>query len=318
MIILQIITALLVAVIFLSIFAKYHWFADGCRHFKTQYIFISAIILSLSVLSGALFLIFINLLIIAICVTKLQFTPHRKIHKNLDEKPIFKIIQFNKFFDNKNLDDIHEEITKSNADIVVLQEADNDFARKEKRINSQYNHMFTDANDHPYGLMIFSKYPFIEEQKFPIDNTYEKSDGYRIVIQPNGFKNPIALFSVHATNAFPKISWLQRNELLKSASHAIKKYDARHKIFVGDWNITPYSPFFKQVLNITGLNTAYNYLSPKPTWPNITFLPRFVAVIFQIPIDHILFSKDLIAVSKTIGKALGSDHHMLEMDFIEK
>jgi endonuclease/exonuclease/phosphatase (EEP) superfamily protein YafD len=274
--------------------------------------------LPIALLSGAFFVAFLNLLIIAVCVTELRLTPHRQVHKNNKQKPTFKIIQFNKFFDNKNLEEIHQEIIDSDANIVVLQEADNNFAKKAKEIKSQYSHMFTDANDHPYGLMIFSKYPFLEEEKFPIKNTYEKSDGYRVVVHPEGFKDPIAIFSVHATNAFPKMSWEQRNALLYSASKEIKKYNAKHKIFTGDWNITPYSPIFKSVCEKTKLDVAYNYLIPAPSWPYIPQIPHALSKLFQIPIDHILFSKNLIAVRKKIGKALGSDHHMLEMDFIEK
>lgn len=318
MILLEIITALLFAVIFLSFGAKYNWIADGCRHFKIQYIIIAALLIAISLGNAAWGMAFVNLLLLTICVTELRFTDHRKIHKNKKSKPTLKVIQFNKFFDNKNLEDIHNAIIDSDADIVVLQEADNDFAKKAKRIKTKYSHMFIDSNDHPYGLMILSKYPFIEKKKFPIKNTYEKSDGYRVVIQPDGFKQSVAIFSVHATNAFPKISWQQRNDLLDKAGDEVVHYQSNHKLFLGDWNITPYSPFFKNLCKKTNLDIAYNFLIPAPTWHNINILPHFLAMLIQIPIDHILFSKNLIAVHKKIGKALGSDHHMLEMDFIEK
>ena len=78
----------------------------------------------------------------------------------------------------------------------------------------------------------------------------------------------------------------------------------------GDWNITPYSPYFDELKKRSGLKYEITTIFPAHTWPSPFILP-----LFQIPIDHILYKGDLQLISKERGPAMGSDHYPLIATF---
>jgi endonuclease/exonuclease/phosphatase (EEP) superfamily protein YafD len=77
-------------------------------------------------------------------------------------------------------------------------------------------------------------------------------------------------------------------------------------ILMGDWNLTPWSPVFREVLEIGGLHYQNFGLLPVSTWPSFNFLS-----VLKIPIDHVLFKGGLRPVSFARGPSNGSDHHSL-------
>ncbi|MCP4501446.1 MAG: hypothetical protein GY822_15915 [Deltaproteobacteria bacterium] len=73
-------------------------------------------------------------------------------------------------------------------------------------------------------------------------------------------------------------------------------------VLAGDFNATPWSIVFQNFLDETGLHNAAYARGGGTTWP--TFLP----LMFRIPIDHILLSKQLVSTSFLVGPEMGSDH----------
>jgi endonuclease/exonuclease/phosphatase (EEP) superfamily protein YafD len=73
-------------------------------------------------------------------------------------------------------------------------------------------------------------------------------------------------------------------------------------VVMGDFNDTPWSGRFLQLLVASGLHLAKTGLGVYPTWH--TSLPRFL----QIPIDHCLLSPSLAAHRYSVGNRINSDH----------
>ena len=84
---------------------------------------------------------------------------------------------------------------------------------------------------------------------------------------------------------------------------------------MGDFNNTPFTPSFRDFLEVSGLNYQSYGLLQTPTWP--TFADMDVFQIFQIPIDHIFFSDSLMQKNKYRGPSLKSDHHPIIAEFSE-
>ena len=100
----------------------------------------------------------------------------------------------------------------------------------------------------------------------------------------------------------------QRNAELEHVATFInsKHRDATDNVvLLGDWNITPYSPFFSQLLNATGFKNQTTTRFFLPTWPAQYYAP------FRIPIDHILHRGKMTLLDKHLGPSLGSDHQAL-------
>jgi endonuclease/exonuclease/phosphatase (EEP) superfamily protein YafD len=81
-------------------------------------------------------------------------------------------------------------------------------------------------------------------------------------------------------------------------------------IVVGDFNDTPWSTRFRQLLAESGLQLAKPSWGVHPTWP--TGLPEFL----RIPIDHGLLSPNLAAHKYQVGQAINSDHAPIVMDLL--
>ena len=77
---------------------------------------------------------------------------------------------------------------------------------------------------------------------------------------------------------------------------------------MGDLNVTPWSPYFRDLVKRTGLIDTGRKRGFQSTWKRNN-------PVFSIPIDHILHSEDLICTNRWIGPALGSDHRPVMAEF---
>jgi endonuclease/exonuclease/phosphatase (EEP) superfamily protein YafD len=73
---------------------------------------------------------------------------------------------------------------------------------------------------------------------------------------------------------------------------------------LGDLNVTPWSPYFQELLAATGLRDSARGWGLQPSWPTMSLLLR-------VPIDHCLISPELHVTERTLGPDIGSDHFPL-------
>jgi endonuclease/exonuclease/phosphatase (EEP) superfamily protein YafD len=76
---------------------------------------------------------------------------------------------------------------------------------------------------------------------------------------------------------------------------------------VGDLNVTPWSPTFRDLLQAPGLVDTARGRGLRGTWP--VCLPGM-----RIPIDHCLVSGDLQVLDRQVGPGVGSDHFPVMAD----
>jgi endonuclease/exonuclease/phosphatase (EEP) superfamily protein YafD len=74
---------------------------------------------------------------------------------------------------------------------------------------------------------------------------------------------------------------------------------------VGDFNMTPWSPYFPEILRVSGLKNSLVGAGFQPSWPS--WLPALL----RIPIDHALVSEEFEVVERKVGPHIGSDHRPL-------
>jgi endonuclease/exonuclease/phosphatase (EEP) superfamily protein YafD len=78
---------------------------------------------------------------------------------------------------------------------------------------------------------------------------------------------------------------------------------------VGDFNATPWSPHFADMVKAAGLRNAAGSAAGLSTWPT-WFWPA------GIPIDHVLVKGGVSVVGLTRGPNVGSDHYPLTVDLL--
>ncbi|MGI0488262.1 endonuclease/exonuclease/phosphatase family protein [Pantanalinema rosaneae CENA516] len=119
----------------------------------------------------------------------------------------------------------------------------------------------------------------------------------------------IALLSFQATrprNA--ETSAFQQVELTAGAAWSQQQLQqGRQVVMIGDFNTTPWSGRFRQLLQDSQLLNSQQSFGLQPTW-NAHWPP-----LFRIAIDHCLHSQSLIVTDRAIGDDIGSDHLPLEV-----
>ena len=98
-----------------------------------------------------------------------------------------------------------------------------------------------------------------------------------------------------------------RNKQLASLAEEIQKIN-QPTVVVGDFNITPWSPYFEEFIHKSRLRDTRKDLGVYPTW-----LAQFP--LLTIPIDHGLTSNGIKIGSFMLGNSFGSDHLPIILDF---
>jgi endonuclease/exonuclease/phosphatase (EEP) superfamily protein YafD len=146
----------------------------------------------------------------------------------------------------------------------------------------------------PYGIAIWSRFPLEHAYTFPL-GTVPAIDA--LVRTPAG---AFTLLGVHLSAPTLPRRAEQRNEeldLLAQRRAAL----AGPVIIAGDFNVTPYSPYYSDWLTATRLTDSRYRRTLSTSWPAV--LP-----ILGIPIDHVAVSDDFDILAHRRLPAFGSDH----------
>ncbi len=121
----------------------------------------------------------------------------------------------------------------------------------------------------------------------------------------------VALLSLHIIRPLnARKSSYQQVEFAAAAAWSREQQEqGRPVLIIGDFNATPCSSHFRQLLQDGHLLNSERGYGIQPTWP--ANLPS----LFRIPLDHCLYSQDIIITDRRIGPFLGSDHASLHVQF---
>lgn len=146
----------------------------------------------------------------------------------------------------------------------------------------------------PYGIALWSRFPLEHAFTFPLGPV----QGVEARVQtPAG---ALTLLGVHLSAPTLPRRAEQRNyelDLLAERRAAI----AGPVIVAGDFNVTPYSPYYSDWLAATRLTDSRYGRTLSASWPAV--LP-----ILGIPIDHVAVSNEFTILSHHRLPAFGSDH----------
>jgi len=205
------------------------------------------------------------------------------------------ILTANVFGRNREFGGLLDSIERTMPDIVVIQEYRPHSAKALAPLAKTYPYRLEIARDDNFGIALFSRYRLMEAKE--VDLLGASAVDARLVIAGKAFR----LVGVHLSTPVTREMTALRQGQLEAIAALIR--DAREPVVVvGDFNLTPYSPYFVKFLEQTGLRDALAGNGPSITWP--TFFP-----ILGIPIDHCLVSADWDVVGYERGPAFGSDHY---------
>lgn len=298
----------------LSRLARMHWFFDLFTHFMIQYA-VGGAILALALFCFGQW--FFGTLCLAVCLAS---TWHiwQAMPMNADPQaqgPRFTVAQYNRFYFNTR-DDLLLSWLRENSekfDVVSVQEITKDAVNMLQAVNDIYPYHFPPHKKGGTDVFLLSKTPILESELIETENKLCRSAlGMRIKVQ--GRSGPhVTIYAIHTHTPIGLIPHCKRTQELATMANAIASDTSQNIIFMGDWNITPFSPYFQQTLQTSTLQNGYSERWPAVTWPSKLVLP-----FLKIPIDQILFSNSMTLIEKTVPPAMKSDHHPVVASFALK
>jgi endonuclease/exonuclease/phosphatase (EEP) superfamily protein YafD len=280
----------------LGFLGRLHWVLDLFSHFRAQY---AASLL----LCGLAFLLLrhwksATVSLLAGVVVLATFLPIQQAFPPDLGVLRLKLISYNVNTANPRHGDVLRFLEAENADVIFLMEVNEAWMQSLRALDGKYPHRLVSTREDNFGMALYSKQPFEGGKQAFGDYGLPWAD-----ITVSGLR----LLAVHPMPPSGAEHSEMRNQQLFEAATALKGQP--RAILCGDLNLTPYSPWFREILAHGELHNS----SPpwSPTW--MRHYP-----LFAIPIDHILLGPGLTLASRRVGPALGSDHNAVVAEIAEK
>lgn len=308
----QSLTILLAAAYGLSSLARLHWALDLFSHFAVQYA-IGGLLLGVILLMARSqkFAIIAFAVMLLSASEMYRYVDFRNVGAN--QTKVFTVVQYNRHVSLFDHAQAQTWITanRENFDLIVLQEANQRADRLARDLTDIYPYNIREARNDAFGMVVMSKFPFLEKEIIDLGEfVFIRAFALRMVIQPPGMREPVEIYALHAVPPMDAEAMAQRNREVLTIGQHIRDSALKNIVMLGDWNLTPYSPYFNDLVKVSGLRERLNNMLPMPTWP-----AQFKLPFLQIPIDHIMYKGSLTAASIQRGPAMGSDHYPIIATF---
>ena len=206
---------------------------------------------------------------------------------------IIRVMSFNTWSGNSNVDALAAEVERNDPDIAVLLEFGPEKRAVLERLRAKYSFQEDCVHlDYCY-MAVVSKYPIADSE------SHAEWAGPPIIRVTFGQElSGLTIIGAHATH-FPFLR-AQLTQLAQLADLVRKLPGPR--VVMGDFNATPSSRMLASFEQRSGLRRLDGWL---PTWPARLQVP-------QLAIDHIFASEEVKSVEQVrIGNNAGSDHFPL-------
>jgi len=300
---------------------RFWWGFDMVCHFRVQYFWVlifSAIVFTF----GGKWVSCILATIFAL-INAAIFIPYITIVKPTHvDSPKIRAVAINLDFKNSSYEKAASFITKSEPQLLILEELTETWKDGLKKTLAKFPYFVRLRYANAYPIEEDSLKPFrgiVEKHKtslglfstLPFENSkLGQFETYPIPYVMGQFKfngKPFTLFGAHLVSPISGTLSKVRNKEIAVLAEQIQTIN-QPTVLLGDLNMTPWSPFFKDLIQKTGLKETRKGLGIYPTWPT-------GHVSMQIPIDHSLTSNGIIVHSFRLGPDIGSDHFPLILDF---
>lgn len=285
----------------LAFAARGHWRLELMSHFRVQYFWMLALAAVLLAFARRPRLAWIAAALSAMnlaLIVPLYLGP-----ATVADRPVSRGMSLNVYFHNRDYERTLELIRREDPDFVLLLEVTPDWAEALRALETTYPHGHLEPRKDSGGMALFSRVP-IEDLEVRRLGEYGPSTIVARLTFPSG---TLTLVGAHTSSPKTPQNFMVRNEeLLELGKMASERAGA--VMLMGDMNCTSWSPYFQDMLAISGLRDSRRGFGVEGSWPALP-LPM------RIPIDHCLATPDVSIKDRRIGADVGSDHRPLIVDF---
>lgn len=215
--------------------------------------------------------------------------------------PALNILSSNVRYTNKNYSSFIDTVNTIKPDIVVVQEATNNWNDALFEIHHDYPFRILYPEHGPRGMLLFSKKPLIESKTVIHPLTKHSTLSTKIQLGD-------CLVHLIAAHPFrPGLLHGDRNLVkeLKAISELVG-INSVHTVVIGDLNTTMWSKTYIDFVDTCDLSNLRQGRGVLPSWS------RIIPWISAIPIDHCLVGSGLEGTRFRLFPIKGSDHRAIQ------
>lgn len=298
-----IVGGVLTALTFGGFLGRFYWLFDVFTHFNLQY----AVLLALC-FGAALFVypypITAVWLLPALAANLVILAPYFwPASSSLSgEKPL-RVLTLNVLDENDNVAAVSGCVLESGADIALLAEVEPDFlAKLQADLADSYPHLQDAAQPGYFGIVLFSKLPFLSAQTHHLGVRGHPS--LKVVVTWQG--QPVTVYGAHPYPPTGPRGTYRRDTELMAVGNLLSKV-ATPLVLMGDLNATPWSSVLRRLMDEADLRSAMLGHGVQPTW-------RLGSLAFGAPLDQVLVSPHWEVTRYRVGAGVGSDHYPVIAD----
>ncbi|MDY6991852.1 MAG: endonuclease/exonuclease/phosphatase family protein [Pseudomonadota bacterium] len=269
-------------------------------HFRVQYLALA--LFSLPFLLGSsqwLTLAFMIVILNGITIVPLYSAPATH-----PEGVHIKLLLANVHYLNKRYSELIQLIETEHPTIAVIQEATQTWKQQLTRLNTLWPYRYSTSDSGVFGIILLSQITIDSSAVVVLSRSGR--EGILAHFSVDG--KALALLTIHPLPPYDPTFLQYRNQQLANAEKILTPISTP-KIVMGDLNVTPWSPYYRQLLKGSGLRNARKGFGILPTWPSWSLLDGL-----RIPIDHCLVNSAIEVINIKTIPIIGSDHLSLVID----
>jgi endonuclease/exonuclease/phosphatase (EEP) superfamily protein YafD len=283
-------------------------------HFRVYYFLLSvaiAIVFSICYIRGFCPRLPIYLALSLIAFNSVWILPWYLPHARQAAGESIRVLTFNINVQNDRWDAIANAIRDRQPDIATITESSIESKEElSQRLKDLLPFTYRTSGG---GLTLLSRFPLISPQSKTFDS------GTILVASLQIDRETVELIAAHLLVPLKPNLFDRRNALLSEISNYIQQREEKPLIFLGDLNLTPWSPYYSRFIRETGMHNTRLGFGVEPSWIEAAThvrYPKLITASIKIPIDHIFVSKGIGVVDCKTIKAANSDHRMLWSDLV--
>lgn len=294
---LSLLTTLIVVVNLLPLGARLTWLLELTTHFRVQYLTATAVVLALLALRrrwGTCVVVAAAGAVSAVPI--LPYVPRGETQISAAEASV-KILTVNVSFLQFSARRLLEIVADAAPDVLVVQELTPHAETVLKDLDAAFPHHRKFPADGPSGIGLWSRYELGTGEIFALGRVPA------IETEVQGPAGRFTVIGVHlSAPTSPRRAAARNQELIELAARTAAV--SGPLVVAGDFNVTPYSPYFADWLESSALTDSRRGRTLSASWP--TMLPWA-----GIPIDHVAVNSGFDIVSHRRLPNFDSDHYGL-------
>jgi endonuclease/exonuclease/phosphatase (EEP) superfamily protein YafD len=219
--------------------------------------------------------------------------------------PFMKVMFSNVWNYNQRYEDVLNEVRTEKPDIASFAEVSPVWVQQLDRLKD----ILPYRTDYRSGTIIYSKISLADTEVINQSSLFFETVIIRNLAQ-NGRK--FTLVATHPPSPPSRDLFRLRNDHLEKLGLYLEK-SQDNLIVMGDFNTSPWSPYYRQFVDRTRLTNARQGFGLYPTWSKLRVrnMPELLQPFLSVPIDHIFTrsgNMKLRSIGFHTGHDVGSDH----------